>query len=184
MQIIFALEGSEDVQCSIYSLRGDLQGIQLCEGLRYEYELPHGYRLAERSGIITQSRAAVNCGLIEPGIFVGLLKLMLLDDSGAELAQTYVDIQSTKIDYLTEYQTMLGDITEYCTDLLVQLDSPVEQSYNPEDCNDEATLVQRLYFLKSLVGSDDFCDAVHRVISNPNTRWMEELRERPLASCS
>ncbi|WDE97533.1 DUF2357 domain-containing protein [Lentisphaera profundi] len=176
------------IECKIFALNDDVfddsQALQLIEGRRYEYELPKSYRLKPQSGVIRPSRSTTNRGLIEPGIFVGLLKLTLLDKSGVELALTHVDVQSTKIDYQTEYQTMLGDITEYCTDLLVQLDSPVEQSYNPDDCNDEATLVQRLYFLKSLVGSDDFCDAVHRVISNPNTRWMEELRERPLASCS
>ena len=175
------------VECKIFSLNNfnfpESQELHLLEGHRYEYELQEPYKLKSQS-CISRSKTNQNSGLIEPGIFVGLLKLTLVNNLEEELAQTYIDVQSTKINYRTEYQTMLGDITEYCTDLLVQLDSPVEQSYNPDDSTDEATLVQRLYFLKSLVGSDDFYDAVQRIISNPNTCWMEELRERRLVSCS
>lgn len=166
-----------------FDIDGDF--IQLKEGRRYEYKLSNEeYRLQIKTDVISRSRTNPSSGLIEPGIFVGLLKLVLVSKDEREVSQTFIDVKSAKINYLTEYQTMLSDITDICTDLLMQLESPVEQSYNPEDTEDEATLVQRMYFLKSLVGSDDFKDSVQKVLSQPNTRWMEELREKPLSACT
>ena len=188
--VSFTLENKEKVGLQIFSLNDkefntEESPVQLSEGKRYEYNLlDNDYSLKEKSRVISRSRTTTSSGLIEPRNYVGLLKLTLVNKEEKEVSSAYIDVKSSKINYLTEYQTMLGDITDVCTDLLMQLESPAEQSYNPDNTEDEATLVQRLYFLKSLVGDEDFKDSVHRVITQPNTRWMEELREKPLSSCS
>lgn len=188
--VIFTLENKEKVELHIFSTNDKKfetkEGpVQLSEGKRYEYNLlDNDYSLKEKPRVISRSRTTTSSGLIEPGNYVGLLKLTLVNKEEKEVSSTYIDVKSEKVNYLTEYQAMLGDITDVCTDLLMQLDSPVEQSYNPDGTEDEATLVQRLYFLKSLVANEEFKDSVHRVITQPNTRWMEELREKPLSSCS
>ena len=108
---------------------------------------------------------------------MGLLKLVLLEKaSGETVAETYIDVRSKKLDYETEYRTMLEDIANRCADFLLQLESPVDQAFTPDDDTNTATLAQRLYFLKSLVGGEDFQQALQRIVQMPNTRWREEVR--------
>jgi len=72
------------------------------ENGRYEDELNQaGYSLRKVDGIISHSRISHDNerGVIEPGNYVGLLKLQLLDKTGAKIAETYVDVRSTKLGY-------------------------------------------------------------------------------------
>ena len=151
------------------------------ENGRYEYELDRSlFALQEVRGIITPSQIRpqdeADRGLIEPGSYVGLLKLVLLDQTRAKVAETYIDVCSSKLGYEDEYRSMLEEIADRCADFLLQLDSPVEQQFVPDDEVNEATLAQRLYFLKGLLGGEEFQQAVQRIISMPNTRWGEEYR--------
>ncbi|VGO22090.1 DUF2357 domain-containing protein [Pontiella sulfatireligans] len=152
---------------------------ELEENGRYEYEvLSCDFELKEKNGIIRRSRIAdaSDRGSIEPGNYVGLLKLELLDkQTGAAVSTTHIDVRSTKLGYEDEYRSMLEDIADRCADFLLQLESPVEQPLIPDGLT-EATLAQRLYFLKSLLGGEDFQQAVQRIITMPNTQWREEFR--------
>ncbi|MEX2607926.1 MAG: DUF2357 domain-containing protein [Kiritimatiellia bacterium] len=152
------------------------------ENGRYEYELSSpDYSLKEQPGVIRHSRIQQDCerGSIEPGNYVGLLKLVLVDrESGEEVAVSWVEVRSRKLSYEDEYRKMLEEVADRCADFLLQLESPVEQRFRPEDSDHEATLAQRLYFLKSLLGGEDFQTALQRIVSMPNTRWREEHRLR------
>ena len=85
------------------SLFGEGEMTSLHENGRYEYELDSPrYRLKERRGIIRRSRIdhEKERGSIEPGNYVGLLQLELLDkDSGKTVSKTQVDVRSTKLNY-------------------------------------------------------------------------------------
>lgn len=149
------------------------------ENGRYEYEvLSTDYKLKEKKGIIRPNRLADTKarGTIEPGNYVGLLKLELLDRDDQRIASTHLDVRSTKLNYEDEYRSMLEDIADRCADFLLQLESPVEQTFVPDDEVHEATLAQRLYFLKSLLGGEDFQMAIQRIVTMPNTQWREEFR--------
>jgi predicted component of viral defense system (DUF524 family) len=152
----------------------------LQENGRYEYEvLSVGHALKEKNGTVRRSRLAdgFDRGSIEPGNYVGLLKLELLDrKTGETVAATHIDVRSTKLGYEDDYRAMLEDIADRCADFLLQLESPVDQRFVPEDEASEATLAQRLYFLKSLLGGEDFQLAVQRIVTLPNTQWREAFR--------
>ncbi|MCC5845911.1 MAG: DUF2357 domain-containing protein [Verrucomicrobia bacterium] len=139
---------------------GEFGAEALEENGRYEYELDSpGFSLREVPGVIRHSRILQACerGTIEPGNYVGLLKLALVEKgSGAAVAETHVDVRSRKLGYEDEYRSMLEDLADRCSDFLLQLESPVEQRFNPEDTDHEPTLAQRLYFLKSLLGGEAF----------------------------
>lgn len=158
----------------------DREGLR--ENGRYEYELSSpDYSLREQPGVIRHSRIQQDCerGSIEPGNYVGLLKLVLVHrESGEEVAVSWVEVRSRKLGYEDEYRNMLEEVADRCADFLLQLESPVEQRFRPEDSDHEATLAQRLYFLKSLLGGEDFQTALQRIVSMPNTRWREEQRMR------
>jgi predicted component of viral defense system (DUF524 family) len=158
---------------------GDGEVSSLKENGRYEYELDSPlYSLKEVSGVLSHSRISHDNerGVIEPGNYVGLLKLELRDKTGVKAAETYVEVHSTKLNYQSEYRSMLEDIADRCADFLLQLESPVDQQFVPDDEVNEATLAQRLYFLKSLLGGEEFQQAVQRIVTMPNTRWREEYR--------
>jgi len=163
---------------------GDTSQNALLENGRYEYELSSPeFSLREVPGVIRHSRILHDCerGTIEPGNYVGLLKLVLGEkDSGKAVAESYVDVRSQKLGYEDEYRKMLEDVAERCADFLLQLESPVEQRFHPEDTVHEPTLAQRLYFLKSLLGGKEFQGALQRIVSMPNTQWREEHRIRDI----
>ena len=153
------------------------EAIQLKEGYAYEYDLPDGYALqAAVSGIVHPSRRNPSRGRITPGIYVGRLAFTLKkeDESPLEVA---VEVRSIKAEYRDEYRHMLEDITSECTELLMLHSSAVTQRYAVDYSSDSATLYQRFAFVKSVVDSIAFRNAVQRVISMPVTVWMDRTEE-------
>lgn len=155
------------------ALRNSEEIVQLKEGCSYEYELKDpACRIKPLPGIIHQSRKHPFRGRITPGNYVGRLPLNIISPSGS--IETAVEITSSKSDYRSEYRKMLEDITAECTDLLMIHSSPVTQRFAVDFGSDSESLYQRFAFVQSMVDSDDFSNAVLRVISSPITRWKTE----------
>ncbi len=81
--------------------------------------------------------------------------------------------QSVKSRYRNDYRDMLELITEKCTDLLLQTNSPVSQHFEIDYTKDSQTLYQKFVFIKSIIGTDDFAEAIHRILTAPVTKWIE-----------
>ena len=84
-----------------------------------------------------------------------------------------LEVTSVKTNYRKDYRVMLGEITEKCTDLLMQHTSPVVQNFESDYKRDPKTYYQQFAFLKSIVDSEEFSDSVMKIISSPGTRWKE-----------
>lgn len=153
--------------------------VQLLEGGYYEYLLPEGYELEEKTNIVKHSQIARNQGRITPGIYVGRLPLNVKSENG-EVSEIAVEVRSTKADYRTEYRIMLEDIAKECVDLLMIHSSPVTQRYTINYEVESKTLYQRFAFVKSIVDSDDFRNAVNRIISMPVTMWKQNVEEKDI----
>jgi hypothetical protein len=69
---------------------------------------------------------------------------------------------------------MLENITERCTDLIMQIDSPINQHFETDFNKNPETLYQRFSFVKSLIDSLEFEEAIQKIVSNPTTKWEEE----------
>ena len=158
------------------SLEHGEESIQLLEGCSYEYELPDDCTLEAISNIVTPSRRNACRGRITPGIYVGRLAL-LVKKEGKAFCEVAVEVRSIKANYRDEYRTMLEDITTECTELLMQHSSAVTQRYSVDYSNNSTTLYQRFAFVKSVVDSAEFRNAVHRVMSMPVTAWMDKTEE-------
>jgi len=146
---------------------------QLREGCSYEYELTPGYSFEEISGIVKQSRRTSSSGRIVPGIYVGTLILNVLDKDNSKAGTFQLEIRSSKSSYREDYRYMLESITEYCTDILMQHSSPAVQNFTQDYSSVPETLYQRFAFIKSIIDSAEFSDAIHRIISDPVTIWCE-----------
>lgn len=154
---------------------------QLVEGCFYDYEINNSeYVLQDPGGnIVRPHRRNPWLGTLAPNIYVGTLEIPVIEkETGKKVADIKLEVRSVKSGYRDDYRNMLEFITEKCTDLLLQAESPVSHSFETDYSKDSSTLYQRFMFVRSIVATDDFNEAVHRVISSPVTRWDEEPESR------
>lgn len=156
--------------------------LKLYEGAVYHFEISSSkYQLrCDQSEVVKPFPKKRHLGRIEPNIFVGTLELFVVAEDGTEWSIEF-EVQSKKTDYRSDYQQMLGFITEQAVDLLYDAAAPVSHrfTFNPDD--DPKTAYQRFSFLKSLLDSSDFEDAVNRILAYPVTRWSETEERIPSA---
>ncbi|MBK9446138.1 MAG: DUF2357 domain-containing protein [Betaproteobacteria bacterium] len=155
--------------------------VQLVESARYEYEFEGaGFRLDAADGepgrLIEASRlqGRTHSGFLTPGLNTGRLGLVVRNEAGALLGTAAVEVRSRKLDYRADYRLMLEDITERCIDLLMDVRAPAALRAAPDPGNNPKTMAQRFAFLKALLGSPQFQNALHRVASHPHQRWEPE----------
>ena len=167
---------------------------QLVEGCYYDYQLGFSndnnqpylkYILGDiGENIIQQHKRTANLGTISPNIFVGTLSIPLLDKNTLEeLCKIELEVQPLKINGRNDrddYRDMLELITEKCTDLLLQANSPVSQHFEIDYTKDSQTLYQKFSFIKSVIGTDEFAEAVHRIVTAPVTKWTETEEEKDI----
>lgn len=149
---------------------------QLVEGCEYEYEIISNsdvYQLIGADDVIRPSKRQRNAGIIRSGVYVGTMSFSVknLINNRIYTNVLEIEIQSVKADYRTDYQNMLHDITVYYTELLMIQGAPVKQYFEVDFCRSAETLYQRFAFIKSIVESEEFCNAVHKILSNPEKKW-------------
>ncbi|MBG7611551.1 DUF2357 domain-containing protein [Polaribacter sp. BAL334] len=157
--------------------------LQILEGNSYEYAFTDKkYRLhCSIDGIVSQSMREPSQGRIVPNIYVGTLTLFVTDTTqdGKECEIT-IEVLATKFDteldksYRENYRFMLKDITDKCTELLMQINSPVEQNFETDFSRDNQTIYQRFSFINAIVQNKDFEEAVLKIIASPKTNWDTE----------
>lgn len=156
---------------------------QLVEGCLYDFQISDpGFVLGDvGENIIQQHKRTKNLGTIAPNIFVGTLSIPILDkDTSEEFCKVELEVQSIKSGYHDDYRDMLELITEKCTDLLLQANSPVSQHFEIDYTRDSQTLYQKFAFIKSVIGTDEFAEAIHRIVTTPVTKWTETTEEKDI----
>lgn len=159
---------------------------QLIEGKRYYFELSDAdFYIDGDSQIIKcyPSRSGVSNGEITTGNFVGTFSADIKSkDNNETQGKLFLEIRSTKIGYEDDYRKMMEDISEYCTELLMQQSSPVTQNYTIDKDADPQTHYERFAFVKSLVESESFEDAITQIETQPIVKWEDVEEERPTQS--
>lgn len=164
---------------------------QIAEGAFYEYEIidsnEYGLRTSS-SRVVRESKRNPTRGRIEPNIFVGKLKVEVYRISDKQTIDSFVlEVLATKFDkeldnsYRSNYRQMLEDIAEQSTELLMQIDTPVFQSYDIDYTANAQTVYQRFCFVQSFVGSQSFEEALLQIFNNPSTTWNEVQELVPIA---
>lgn len=184
-QISIYLSPSRDEDIHVDG-KGSGAPFQLIEGKRYYFELSSpDYYMDGDPQIITcyPSRSGISNGEITTGNFVGTfsadIKAKENDETQGKLV---LEIRSAKIGYEDDYCKMMEDITEYCTELLMQQSSPVTQNYTIDKDADPQTQYERFAFVKSLVESESFEDAITQIETQPIVKWEDVEEERPAQS--
>ncbi len=174
-------KNSDDIEIDIENKYSNEPQFQLKEGRFYDYEFSDkNYRLtcSDQKNIVQKRKRNEHEGRISPNIFVGTLSLEIFNVNAIEKKwEQKLEVQSTKTSYREDYQYMLNSITEKCTDLILQANSPVSHSFETDFNADNETLYQRFAFVKSIINSEEFEDAIQRIVSTPTTKWIEEAEQ-------
>ena len=162
---------------------------QIQEGCTYEYELVsdngHTYQFMDEDEIVRFSHSPrhPNAGTLKTGIYVGSLSLAIRDtELDCEIAKVNIEIKSVKAEYRTDYRKMLEDITAYYTDLVLMQGSPVTQKLEIDNDTPQQTLYQRYAFVRSIVESSAFQEAINKIVASPVRKWEETIVERDVSN--
>ncbi len=153
---------------------------QLVEGEEYEYEFEGNYRFKEHE-LVRPFKSNPSRGLIKTGIYVGCLTLTVTNDADF-VAEISFEVRSVKMDYRTDYKTMLHDITSHFTDLVMMQGAPVTQRFEVDANEDSRTLYQQFAFMKSLIDSEEFEEALNKILYNPIHKWTGTIIEKDICS--
>jgi predicted component of viral defense system (DUF524 family) len=154
---------------------------QLVEGEEYEFEFSDNKYRFEEHELVRPSKSNASRGIIKTGIYVGCLTLAITDDSGFKTEVNF-EVCSVKMDYREDYRSMLYDITCHFTDLVMIQGAPVTQRFEVDPNENSNTLYQQFAFMKSLVDSDGFEDALNNIIYNPIHKWTGTTIEKDICS--
>ena len=172
---------------------------QFFEGKSYLYELINSKDWSidfDKTSRVFTSPKIGNVGGFNPNIFVGTFQIPFINQLTQEVKYENIEIRSSKISYekgivgsdlikeRSEYQEMLEEIAEYSTELILQYNVPIQQSFESglEQLNEEKELYQRFLFVRSLFKNQEFEESVQKIISNPATKWITEMEEKDVRS--
>jgi predicted component of viral defense system (DUF524 family) len=155
-----------------------LEPVQLLENVEYRFEFVfpglEGRKVTtDRPEVFQWLEGNGAKGLLRPGLRTGTLTAqVMIDDRPA--GQLALEVRSAKLNYLTDYRTMLEEIADTFAEVIMERFAPTEQSFELDMTRDAPTLYQRFAFLRSLLAGDAFDTAMHLVISRPHRMWVEE----------
>lgn len=147
---------------------------QLLEGKTYSYLIPDTKYQLQLDGKVTQlPSTTVSTGTITTGIDVGTLVINIVthDERCEKVGEIRLEVRSVKQTYREDYRQMLSDITDCCSELLMQDSSPAMQRFTINPDSDPKTDYQRFAFVRSIIDSDSFNEALHQIQQNPVRRW-------------
>lgn len=156
---------------------------QLVEGCYYDYQINDVDFILGDIGenIIQPHKRNPNIGIIAPNIFVGTLSIPVLEKTTLkQYSIIELEVQSIKSGYRDDYRDMLEFITEKCTDLLLRTNSPASQHFEIDYAKDSQSLYQKFAFVKSVIGTDEFAESVHRIVISPVTKWAGMLESKDI----
>lgn len=163
--------------------------VQLLEGSKYEFLLEGDaarYRVRETvDSVVTLSKITQAHGFIETRSHVGRLELVLEDASGREVSRAAVEVRTAKLDYRKDFRAMIEFIARECSEeLLLSFRSPATTKLAPSRKIGQSAAQQRFFFLKALLQSARFGDAINRITRNPHQRLHDKIVERSIHQVS
>lgn len=153
---------------------------QLIEGCFYQYKLTDGYSLI-KDVVVEVSSFNPSEGRISPNTYVGTLAIPILKNN-TKIGELKLEVQSVKTSYRKDYRFMLESITKHASDLILQTNSPVNQTFEVDNDINSKTLYQQFCFVKSIIETEDFEVAIQQIIKAPVTEWTSKEEYRDIRS--
>ena len=114
-------------------------------------------------------------GRVRTGSYTGWLPVTIFGDDNTA-GNISLEVRSRKLNYLNEYQWMMGELAEELAEVVMYYFAATEQRFSIDDTRDAVTLYQRFAFLRSLIANDGFKAAMSEIIKRPHVSW-EEIHE-------
>lgn len=156
--------------------RDEFEDVRLNEGTEYLYaiELPNhnGAIATDHPELFIADTERGDRGRLRTGLFTGAVEVQFFAN-GRAVGQTSFEVLSTKLTYLTDYQWMLRDISNICTDLIMEKFAPAEGRFSIQDQGDSGTLYQQFTFLKSILDGDEFQSSMRQILASPHVTWQD-----------
>lgn len=158
-----------------------VHAIRLVEGEEYRYQWigPVGALIAEPRELFQADTVEGRTGRLRTRLAVGFVEVVLSCD-GVESGSLELEVRSRKLQYEDEYQWMLRDIARHMTELVMERFAASDLRFVQDESRDAATLYQRFEFLRALLKSERFTEAIQEVIHNPHAGWEQQLESVPL----
>lgn len=181
--LLLEIEGDDNTLFEISDEEVMIYGearVQIKEGCSYEYQFSDKDVWFKEGScqnkIIRHSKFGKHKGTIIPNIYVGTHSLEI-DNYTTPLQ---IEVRSVKSVYRSDYRYMLKCITDKCTDLIMKIDSPVSQFFETDFNKNPETLYQRFSFVKSLIDSNEFEEAIQKIITSPTTYWQDSVENKDI----
>lgn len=151
--------------------------IQLLEGQEYLYEwerLPASVITVstDPEEVFQPDTLDGRKGRLRTGLSTGALQVILRSGEVA-FGQLELEVRSRKLNYLSEYRWMLRDIANQMTELVMDRFAVSNTSFTHDHTRDAVTLYQRFAFLRSLIMSESFQNALHEITRRPHVTWVD-----------
>jgi len=162
-------------------VEGAVRMVRLVEGEEYRYEWvgPPGTLIAEPRELFQADTIEGRSGRLRTGLSVGFIEVAL-SFHGLEAGNLELEVRSRKLQYEDEYQWMLRDIAGHMTELVMERFAASDLRFKQDESRDASTLYQRFEFLRALLKSERFTDAMQEVLHKPHVGWEERLESVPL----
>jgi predicted component of viral defense system (DUF524 family) len=146
---------------------------QIFESSTYEYRIAdQEFQIRQLSGVISRRAfqgASRDQGTIRTGLFVGTLPLIVETPGGGLAGTARIEVRSRKLNYESEYRSMLGDIADWCTALINDFRGATANRFRPDPGKDWNTIQERFFILNAIIDSRHFLNALHRIQAFPDT---------------
>lgn len=156
-----------------------LAPIQLLEARRYSYEFEGfvGDITTDHEEVFHETTDDGHSGIIRPRLNTGTIHARVYE--GGRFAGTVTfEVRSRKLDYLKQYQHMLGELTDAFANAVMLRFATGAHSFRPDHKGDAQTLYQQFAFLQSALDGGAVEDALHHITAQPHMRWSTETEFR------
>ena len=159
--------------------------ICLVEASHYGYELADNDSelLAARlepSELFEPDRVGASRGRLHTGNRAGFVVVVATEASGIR-SSGVLEVASAKLRYDDQFRWMLRDITSDLAEAALARFGPTQGNYAAQEDGEPATLYQRFAFLRAILESDEYRQALGLVLSRPYTAWETARAERSTA---
>lgn len=153
-------------------LKGEA-AVQIQESGRYNYVFSDKKLSFMARNMIVKPfcQSQKHVGSITPHSYTGKLILPIVNAENEVVFKLEFEVLSVKVDYRTDYRFMLEEITELCTELIMQCGSPVKMYFSQDYTRSSRSLYQQFSFIKSIIQSDEFMCALHKITTAPVMKW-------------
>jgi hypothetical protein len=167
----FEVPGIE-LESAVRASGGASAQVRLLEEFEYNYEIsldgdPSLARLEPRE-LFDSSTASLKHGRLRVGRSTGSV-LTVVELADGRRATAEFEVRSRKLNYETQYRSMLRGIASEAAELLQSRFAPSSfSSFRPDHESDPATLYQRFAFAQSFLESDEFESALLLILNRPH----------------